>query len=74
MRTVIYLILGIIGIIVLIVISVLLKYLEVKTGIILTSLVLVIGVLVYFLLPKVPKRDYNHEGAVRAQQKEKRND
>ena len=74
MRTVVYLILGVLGIIVLIGISVLIDYLETKTGIIIISMVLVIGAVVYFLLPKVPKRDYSHEGAVRAQLKDKQKD
>jgi c-di-AMP phosphodiesterase-like protein len=69
MRTIHYLILGIIIVISIVLISVLTKYIEVKTGIAITSLVLVIVVILYFLLSKVPKRDYEHEGIEEANKK-----
>jgi hypothetical protein len=71
MRTVHYLISGILIVISIIVISVLSNYLGIRTGIILTTMVIIIGAIVYFLLPKVPKRDYTHEGIKEANKKNK---
>ncbi len=72
MRTIHYLILGILLVISILFISVLTNYIEIRTGITITTMVLIIGVIIYFLLPKIPKRDYTHEGVEDANKKEQK--